>query len=103
MGYGMLALFRKKKYLGNTRKEVIHGGCLNISASINYSGISSGLTKIDKFWSTLSLLPSVFFFSLAEPYFMITFSLNDNTFLLLTFNSDIMRGVPYLSPFICDQ
>lgn len=40
-----------------------HGGCLNNSASINYSGISCGWTKIDSLGPLfLSCLHSAFFF-----------------------------------------
>lgn len=48
MAYGTLTLFGIK-FLRNTRKEGTHGGCLNNSASISYSGISCGLNKINSF------------------------------------------------------
>lgn len=38
-----------KDEMSQKYKEETHSGCLNYSASINYSGISCGLTKINRF------------------------------------------------------
>lgn len=61
--YGMVTLLRRKG-LRNTRKEETLVGCLNNSASIKYSRISCGLTKINSFGPLFS--SCFYFFSLAD-------------------------------------